>query len=43
MSLIIADTTPLSCLLRVGRVDLLAALFPDIRIPVAVAEELDRG
>jgi uncharacterized protein len=43
MSLVVADTTPLSCLLRVGRVDLLAALFPDVRIPVAVADELDRG
>jgi predicted nucleic acid-binding protein len=43
MSLIVADTTPLSCLLRIGREDLLGALFPDIRIPVAVADELDRG
>jgi predicted nucleic acid-binding protein len=43
MSLIVSDTTPLSCLVRVGRADLLAALFPDVRIPTAVAEELDRG
>jgi hypothetical protein len=43
MSLVVADTTPLSCLVRIGRVDLLHALFPDVRIPPAVAEELDRG
>jgi predicted nucleic acid-binding protein len=43
MSLIIADTTPLSCLLRIGRTDLLGALFADVRIPTAVADELDRG
>jgi predicted nucleic acid-binding protein len=43
MNLVVADTTPLSCMLRIGRVDLLTALFPDVRIPTAVAEELDRG
>jgi predicted nucleic acid-binding protein len=43
MSVIVADTTPISCLVRIGRADLLTALFPDARIPVAVAEELDRG
>lgn len=35
MSLVVADTTPLS--------DLLGALFSDVRVPVAVADELDRG
>lgn len=43
MSLIVSDTTPLSCMVRIGRADLLAALFSDVRIPVAVADELDRG
>jgi predicted nucleic acid-binding protein len=43
MSLIVADTTPISCLLRIDRTDLLTSLFPDARIPLAVAEELDRG
>jgi hypothetical protein len=43
MNLIVADTTPISCMLRIGRADLLAALFSEVRIPVAVADELDRG
>jgi predicted nucleic acid-binding protein len=43
MSLIVSDTTPISCLLRIGRPDLLATLFPDMRIPTEVAAELDRG
>ena len=43
MSVVVADTTPLSCLVRIGRADLLTALFPEVRIPSAVAEELDRG
>lgn len=43
MSLVVADTTPLSCLLRIGRTDLLPALFSDVRLPIAVADELDRG
>jgi hypothetical protein len=30
-------------MVRIGRADLLAAIFPDVRIPTAVAEELDRG
>jgi predicted nucleic acid-binding protein len=43
MSLVVADTTPISCMLRIGRADLFAALFPDVRLPTAVADELDRG
>lgn len=43
MSLIVADTTPISCLLRIGRPDLLTRPFPDLRIPAEVAAELDRG
>jgi len=43
MSLIVSDTTPISCLLRIGRTDLLATLFPDMRIPTEVAAELDQG
>jgi uncharacterized protein len=43
MKLVVADTTPISCLVRIGRADLLSALFPEVRIPGAVAEELDRG
>jgi len=43
MSLVCADTTPLSCMLRIGRTDLLTGLFSDLRIPSAVADELDRG
>ena len=43
MSLIVSDTTPISTMLRIGRPDLLATLCPDMRIPTAVAAELDRG
>ena len=43
MSLIVSDTTPISCLLRIGRPELLATLCPDLRIPTEVAAELDRG
>jgi uncharacterized protein len=43
MSLIVSDTTPISCLVRIDRADLLAALFPEVRIPSAVADELDCG
>jgi len=43
VSLIVSDTTPISCLLRIGRPDLLATLFPDLRIPTEVAAEFDRG
>src|SRR5678815_1246619 len=43
MSLIVSDTTPISCLLRIGRPGLLATLFPDMRIPAEVAAELDQG
>ncbi len=43
MTLVVADTTPLSCLLRIGRTDILRTLFSDIRVPTAVADELDRG
>jgi predicted nucleic acid-binding protein len=43
VSLIVSDTTPISCLLRIGRPDLLATLFPDMRIPMEVAAELDQG
>src|SRR4051812_29062080 len=43
MSLIVSDTTALSCMVRIGRADLLTALFPELRIPTAVADELDRG
>jgi uncharacterized protein len=43
VSLVVADTTPLSCMIRMGRTDLLVALFSDLRIPEAVADELDRG
>lgn len=43
MSLIVSDTTPISCLVRIDRADLLGALFPEVRIPSAVADELDRG
>ena len=43
MSLVVSDTTPISCLLRIGRPDLLATLFPDLKIPTEVAAELDQG
>lgn len=43
MSLVVSDTTPISCLLRIGRPDLLTTLFPDLRIPGEVAAELDQG
>lgn len=39
----VADTSPISFLLRIGRTDLLAALFGTVIIPQAVADELDRG
>ncbi len=49
MSLIVSDTTPISCLLRIGRPDLLATLCPDLRIvqptPLLglLKEDLDAG
>lgn len=43
MSLVVSDTTPISCMVRIGRPDLLAGVFPDVRIPTTVADELDRG
>lgn len=43
MSLVVSDTTCVSCLIRIGRVDLLAGLFSEVRIPDAVAGELDCG
>ncbi len=43
MTLIVSDTTPLSCLIRIGRADLLTRLFEDVQVPSAVADELDGG
>jgi hypothetical protein len=41
--LIVADTTPLSVFLRIGRIDLVQSLVSTLYIPEAVAVELDRG
>ena len=41
--LTVSDTTPLSVFLRIGRPDILTALFDRLRVPQAVAMELDRG
>lgn len=41
--MIVSNTTPLSCFLRIDRTDLVGTLFPDLMIPGAVAGELDRG
>jgi len=39
--MIVSNTTPLSCLLRIGKADLLEKLYSGIAIPSAVAIELD--
>jgi len=39
--MIVSNTTPLSCLLRIGKADLLEKLYSSIAIPSAVAIELD--
>ncbi|WP_133512668.1 hypothetical protein [Candidatus Thiosymbion oneisti] len=41
--MIVSNTTPLSCLLRIGKADLLEKLYGSIAIPKAVAIELDLG
>lgn len=41
--MIIADTTPLSVFLRIGRIDLVQSLVRTLYVPEAVAVELDRG
>lgn len=41
--MIVSNTTPLSCLLRIGKADLLEKLYGSIAILKAVAIELDLG
>jgi predicted nucleic acid-binding protein len=41
--LIVSNTTPLTCLLKIGRADLLQALYGRIAIPPQVAMELDQA
>jgi predicted nucleic acid-binding protein len=41
--LIVSNTTPLTCLLKIGRADLLQALYERIAIPPQVAMELDQA
>lgn len=41
--MIVSNTTPLTCLLKIGRVDLLQALYERIAIPPEVAFELDQA
>ncbi len=43
MSLIIADTSCLIALERIGRLALLHAVFPEVAAPAAVAEEFGRA
>jgi predicted nucleic acid-binding protein len=38
---IVTNTTPLSCLLKIGKADLLHKLYGTIAIPPEVAAELD--
>jgi predicted nucleic acid-binding protein len=39
----VADTSPISALLRIGRLTLLTALFESVLIPCEVGAELDEG
>jgi predicted nucleic acid-binding protein len=41
--MIVSDTTPLSCLLKVGKADLLQELYGTVAIPAEVAAELDQA
>ncbi len=41
--IVVSDTSPITALLSIGRIDLLADLFGSVVIPHAVAEELLRG
>ncbi|MBK5931961.1 hypothetical protein [Halochromatium salexigens] len=41
--MIVCNTTPLSCLLKIGRTDLLQKLFDRVAIPPEVAAELDQA
>lgn len=41
--MIVSNTSPLTCLLKVGRVDLLQRLYGSIAIPTEVAMELDQA
>jgi len=40
---IVSNTTPLSCLLKIGKADLLQALYGAVAIPPEVAAELDQA
>jgi predicted nucleic acid-binding protein len=40
---IVSNTTPLSCLLKVGEADLLQRLYVTLAIPAEVAAELDQA
>jgi predicted nucleic acid-binding protein len=41
--MIVSNTTPLSCLLKIGRLDLLQKLYSTVAIPPEVAAELDQA
>ena len=41
--MIVSNTTPLSCLLKVGAADLLQRLYVTLTIPAEVAAELDQA
>lgn len=41
--MIVCNTTPLSCLLKIGRTDLLQRLYGSVTIPSEVAVELDQA
>ena len=38
--LVVADTTPINYLVLIAQIDILAALYPQVVIPSAVAAEL---
>jgi predicted nucleic acid-binding protein len=40
---IVSNTTPLSCLLKIGKADLLQDLYGSVAIPPEVAAELDQA
>ncbi len=41
--IVVSDTSPITSLLQIGQVELLATLYREVIIPEAVAEELRRG
>jgi predicted nucleic acid-binding protein len=40
---VVSDTTPIICLLKIGRLDVLRTLYGEVAIPLAVFHEVEQG